>query len=179
MPNDRKGGFPLIKKLFKKKENKIKQVILSAPVKGKFLPLEEVPDPVFSEKMMGDGVAIDPEEGKIVAPADGEVVQIFPTKHAVGLKIANGAEILIHIGLETVNLKGEGFTAHVKEGQKVKMGELLVTFDIDQVKEKARSMITPMIVTNGEDMQSVERLVKEKETQVLAGMTDVLEVYGK
>lgn len=169
----------MLKNLFGKKEKPSKRIVLSSPVKGRILPLEEVPDPVFSDGIMGDGVAFEPEEGRIVAPADGVVIQIFPTKHAIGIRLANGAEILIHIGLETVNLNGEGFTAHVKSGQKVKMGDLLVTFDIDDVKRRAKSEITPMVVTNSADLDSVERLEEKGGAPVTAGMTKVLEIKAK
>jgi PTS system glucose-specific IIA component len=93
--------------------------------------LEDVPDPVFSGKLMGDGIAFLPSEGVVVAPADAEVIQVFHAKHAFGLRTNLGVELLIHIGLETVNLKGEGFEPHVVEGQKVKAGDKLVTFDLD------------------------------------------------
>lgn len=100
---------------------------------------------------MGDGIAIDPSNGKVTAPLNGEIVQIFPTKHAVGIKGDNGVEVLIHIGLDTVNMNGEGFTAHVSQGDYVKAGDPLITFDLDFVREKAPSAITPIIITNGFD----------------------------
>lgn len=151
-------------KLFKKKENL--EVELFAPIDGEVIPLEEVPDPVFAEKMMGDGIAIKPANGKVVSPVDGDIVQVFPTKHAVGIKTSNGAEILIHIGLETVALDGEGFTTHVKEGDKVKKGDALVDVDFSIVEEKAASTVTPMIITNANEM---EALTKADVKQVHAG----------
>ena len=105
----------MFKKLFGKKEEPIKTVQLLAPITGTALSLDNVPDPVFSEKMMGDGIAIEPSEGIVVSPVDGEIIQVFPTKHAIGIRAKNGTEILIHIGLETVSLKGEGFETHVKQ----------------------------------------------------------------
>ncbi|MGD6857297.1 PTS sugar transporter subunit IIA [Bacillus infantis] len=146
----------MFKKLFGKKEE-ITEVVLKAPLTGKAVDLAEVPDPVFSEKMMGDGLAIEPSEGIVVSPVDGEVVQVFPTKHAIGLRAENGAEILIHIGLETVSMKGEGFETHISEGSKVKTGDKLVSFDIDLVKEKAKSTVTPVIITNGDALSSIEK----------------------
>jgi sugar PTS system EIIA component len=146
----------MFKKLFGKKEE-ITEVVLKAPLTGKAVDLAEVPDPVFSEKMMGDGLAIEPSEGIVVSPVDGEVIQVFPTKHAIGLRAENGAEILIHIGLETVSMKGEGFETHISEGSKVKTGDKLVSFDIDLVKEKAKSTVTPVIITNGDSLSSIEK----------------------
>ncbi|MFD1389073.1 PTS glucose transporter subunit IIA [Oceanobacillus oncorhynchi subsp. oncorhynchi] len=142
-------------KLFKKKVNN--EVELFAPVDGEIIPLEEVPDPVFSEKMMGDGIAIKPSNGKVVSPVDGDIVQVFLTKHAVGVKAGNGAEILIHIGLETVALDGEGFTIYVKEGDKVKKGDVLVDVDLSVVSEKASSTITPMLITNMSDIETLDK----------------------
>ncbi|MCJ8006517.1 PTS system trehalose-specific EIIBC component [Lederbergia wuyishanensis] len=141
------------------------QILIYAPVSGNVVALKDVPDPTFSQKMMGDGIAIEPTDGKVVAPFDGEVIQIFPTKHAIGLVSDSGLELLIHIGLETVSLNGEGFEAHVKSGDKVKAGDPLVTFDLDFIKEKAKSHVTPIIVTNGDQF---EELHKTKEKDVIA-----------
>ncbi len=171
-----KGDISMFKKIFGKREEVLKSIQLIAPVSGKMLTIEEVPDPVFSQKMMGDGVAFEPQEGKIVAPADGEIIQVFPTKHAIGIKAVNGAEILIHIGLETVGMKGEGFTVHVSEGKKVKQGDVLVTVDLNLVKEKASSIITPMIITNLNDMQSIE---KSSLSSVIAGEQAVMTIEAK
>ncbi|WP_156291298.1 PTS sugar transporter subunit IIA [Oceanobacillus salinisoli] len=158
-------------KLFKKKEENVADVSLAAPVNGELVALEDVPDPVFAQKMMGDGVAVDPADGVIVSPVDGKVVQVFPTKHAVGILAANGAEILIHIGLETVSLDGEGFTAHVGEGDKVKQGDKLIEFDMDIIREKAKSTVTPVIITNTDDMSEIK--VKEKQ-KVTAGQDEII-----
>ncbi len=171
-----KGDISMFKKIFGKREEVLKSIQLIAPVSGKMLTIEEVPDPVFSQKMMGDGVAFEPQEGKIVAPADGEIIQVFPTKHAIGIKAVNGAEILIHIGLETVGMKGEGFTVHVSEGKKVKQGDVLVTVDLNLVKEKASSIVTPMIITNLNDMQSIE---KSSLSSVIAGEQAVMTIEAK
>jgi phosphocarrier protein FPr/phosphocarrier protein len=114
-------------------------------------PLAEVPDAVFSGKMMGDGLAIDPTGGKVAAPCDGKIVHIHHAHHAVTMRSLFGAEILIHVGLETVALGGRGFTMHVIEGQQVKAGDLLIGFDLDQIGREAKSLITPVIITNGEE----------------------------
>jgi len=162
----------MLKKLFGKKEV-IKTVQLFAPITGNAVTLDKVPDPVFSEKMMGDGIAIEPTEGLAVSPVDGEIVQVFPTKHAIGIRAKNGAEILIHIGLETVSLNGEGFEAFVKEGDKVKVGDKLVSFDLDIIKTKAKSTITPIIITNTDQAALLEA---KAQGTVEKGNTPVLEV---
>ncbi|HCZ1081875.1 TPA: PTS transporter subunit IIABC [Staphylococcus aureus] len=123
--------------------------IVHAPLTGEVTPLSEVPDQVFSEKMMGDGIAIKPSQGEVHAPFNGKVQMIFPTKHAIGLVSDSGLELLIHIGLDTVKLNGEGFTLHVEEGQEVKQGDLLINFDLDYIRNHAKSDITPIIVTQG------------------------------
>ncbi|HHQ7208594.1 glucose-specific PTS transporter subunit IIBC [Staphylococcus aureus] len=123
--------------------------IVHAPLTGEVTPLSEVPDQVFSEKMMGDGIAIKPSQGEVRAPFNGKVQMIFPTKHAIGLVSDSGLELLIHIGLDTVKLNGEGFTLHVEEGQEVKQGDLLINFDLDYIRNHAKTDITPIIVTQG------------------------------
>ncbi|HGO3499623.1 TPA: glucose-specific PTS transporter subunit IIBC [Staphylococcus aureus] len=123
--------------------------IVHAPLTGEVTPLSEVPDQVFSEKMMGDGIAIKPSQGEVRAPFNGKVQMIFPTKHAIGLVSDSGLELLIHIGLDTVKLNGEGFTLHVEEGQEVKQGDLLINFDLYYIRNHAKSDITPIIVTQG------------------------------
>ncbi|RDI43084.1 PTS sugar transporter subunit IIA [Falsibacillus pallidus] len=166
----------MLNKLFGIKGEADKNVDLFAPMSGKILPLEEVPDPVFSQRMMGDGFAIEPSEGVAVAPFDGTVIQLFPTKHAIGLKAENGAEVLIHIGLETVSMNGEGFEAMVSEGDKVKKGDSLVTFDIQLINEKASSVISPIIVTNGDD---IEVLNMREVDHVKAGSDAVMDITVK
>lgn len=163
----------MFKNLFGKKEEPVKTVKFVAPITGKAVDLSAVPDPVFSERMMGDGLAIEPSEGVAVSPVDGEIIQVFPTKHAVGIRAKNGAEILIHIGLETVSLNGEGFETHVKQGDRVKAGEKLVTFDIGIISEKAKSTVTPIIITNTDQTSSLEKLT---EGTVEKGSTPILEV---
>ncbi|MGG5255305.1 PTS sugar transporter subunit IIA [Neobacillus sp. SM06] len=139
---------------FKKKEVENDSSIMM-PLEGQIVAIEAVPDPVFSQKMMGDGFAIQPTNGTIVSPVDGEVISVFPTKHAVSLKAQNGREILIHVGLDTVNLGGEGFTAFVKDGQKVKKGQKLLEADFDSIKDKVPSIITPVVFTNLSENEKV------------------------
>lgn len=147
--------------------------IIFAPLSGKVTPIENVPDPTFSGKMMGDGLAIEPTDGNVVSPVDGEVILTFPTKHAVGIKSKSGIELLIHIGLETVNMNGEGFEVYVKQGDKVKVGDPLVTFDLQLIKEKAASHITPIIVTNGDKVDSYG---KTADSTVIAGESTLLQL---
>ena len=159
-------------KLFGKKDEK-NPISLLAPVSGELVQLEDVPDPVFSEKMMGEGIAINPAEGVAVSPIDGKIMQVFPTKHAVGIQAENGAEILIHIGLETVSLDGEGFTSHISEGDKVKQGDKLISFDLNIIGTKAKSTLIPIIITNSADMRSVKPADSKK---VAAGEDEILTV---
>ena len=123
-------------------------VRLHAPMAGWAAPLDEVPDPVFAEGMMGEGLAIDPVEAVIRAPCDAEVIAVPETRHAVTLRLDNGAELLIHVGLETVGLGGDGFTASVVAGQRVRTGDPLIAFDLDGVADRATSLISPIVVTN-------------------------------
>ncbi|WP_082234837.1 glucose-specific PTS transporter subunit IIBC [Halobacillus massiliensis] len=127
-----------------------------SPMKGKVLPIEDVPDQVFSGKMMGDGFAIEPIDGKIVSPIDGKVLNVFPTKHAIGLQAENGMEILLHIGIDTVKLKGEGFTSKIEEGDTVTKGQPLMDVDLDYISQHAASIVTPIVFTNLEEGQQVE-----------------------
>ncbi|MBC5629423.1 PTS glucose transporter subunit IIA [Clostridium sp. NSJ-6] len=119
-----------------------------SPLKGQVNPLSEVSDKVFAQEVMGKGVAIEPLEGKVYAPFEGTVDAIFNTKHAIGLRSNSGVEVLIHVGIDTVNLEGKHFISHVKQGDKIKPNDLLVEFDIDAIKNEGYEVITPVIVTN-------------------------------
>lgn len=134
--------------LFSKKVKEVKEIKLVMPIEGEITELSNVPDPVFAEKMMGDGFAIIPANGKVFAPCDGVVGSLFPTGHAIGLVIEEGIEILMHFGLETVTLQGEGFTPMVKQGDTVKAGDLLIDVDLEAVAPKVPSTITPVIFTD-------------------------------
>ncbi len=127
---------------------------LKAPLSGYLVPIERVPDPVFSQKMVGDGIALDPVSQSLVAPCDGEVIMLHPANHALTLAIADGIELLMHIGLDTINLKGEGFTPRVKSGDKVKSGDPLIDFDADFVATHAKSLLTMIVVTNPDRVAS-------------------------
>ncbi|MGG6297926.1 phosphoenolpyruvate--protein phosphotransferase [Leptolyngbya sp. AN02str] len=147
-------------------------VLLVAPLSGSILPIEQVPDPVFAEKMVGDGISIDPVSQVLVAPCDGEIVQMHPSQHAVTLQTAEGIEILMHIGLDTVTLRGKGFTPKVVVGDRVKLGDPLIEFDADYVALHAVSLLTQIVIVNSDQ---VARFVP-KAGQVLAGQDLVLEL---
>ncbi|MCT1901925.1 PTS glucose transporter subunit IIA [Oceanobacillus sojae] len=163
----------MLKNIFGKKQ----RTMLHAPVSGKVVPLEEVPDPVFSEKMMGEGIAIIPTDGNIFAPFDGEIVQLPETKHAIGLMDKDGNEVLIHIGLDTVELKGEGFTPKVKTGDAVSAGQPLMELDLEYLQENAKSIVTPIVITNSANSGKEIQLTEEKEAS--AGVTVLLTITGK
>lgn len=138
-----------------KQEKKVEKVTsltgkddIVIPLTGKLVPIEDVPDEVFSGKMMGDGFAIEPDDGTVISPVDGKIINIFPTKHAVGIQSANGREILIHVGLDTVKLDGAGFEVFVEEGQEVQQGQEILKADLEYLKEHAPSIITPVVFTN-------------------------------
>ena len=156
--------------------SKTNEETIVAPLTGAVKNIEEVPDPVFAGRMMGDCVAIDPTEGVVVSPVDGEIVQLFHTKHAIGIKAKNGTEILIHVGLETVKMEGEGFEAHVSEGQAVKAGDKLISFDLELIREKAKSTITPIVITNTDAAESIKTTVGVTATK---GSTEVMKVTMK
>ena len=139
---------------------------------GQVVALEQVKDPVFAQKMMGDGFAVEPANGNIVSPVSGTVSSIFPTKHALGLVTEAGLEVLVHIGLDTVSLEGKPFTVHVAEGQKVAAGDLLVTADLDAIRAADRETSTVVVFTNAEAIKSV----KLEQTGSLAAKTAVAKV---
>jgi len=137
---------------------KKKTVTVGAPMKGHCVSLKEVPDPTFSGGFLGDGVAIEPVDGKVYAPAEGEITTAFPTGHAVGMKTKHDVEILIHVGIDTVKLEGKHFQLKVEEGQHVQQGDLLIDVDIAAIKEAGYNTVTPVIICNTSDFQSVEGL---------------------
>ena len=145
-------GF--FKKLFGKKTDD-----LYAPMAGKAVPITEVPDPTFAEGMLGNGIAIEPADGKVYAPCDATVDMMFTTGHAVSLVADCGAEILIHVGLETVSLEGKPFVVHVANGDKVKKGQLLIEVDLEAVKAAGLPTITPMLICNTDDYPTFNTFV--------------------
>ena len=133
-------------------------VTVYSPLTGTIIPLNQVNDPTFASELMGKGIAIIPTEGKAYAPDDGEVVSLFRTKHAIGFQTDSGVEILIHIGIDTVKLDGQHFQAHVQAGNKVKKGDLLVSFDIEAIKQAGFEVSTPIIITNSDDYQKIQTI---------------------
>lgn len=150
-------------KKFKKKNQSI-HAFGSGTVKS----LSSVPDEVFAKKMMGDGYALELSEGSIYAPVSGELTAVFPTGHAFGIKTKAGIEVLIHIGIDTVELGGEGFDVKVKQGQKVNQGDLLVEVDLDYLRSQNKPTITPMILTSGESIKLLleDQVVSKDNTNI-------------
>lgn len=154
---------------FKKKSNK--EIKLVAPITGRTIDLSNVPDKVFAEKLAGDGIAIDPTGDVIVAPADGELTLVFKTMHAFAITLANGAELLIHIGIDTVSLNGEGFKQLVEAGTMVKAGTPIIKIDRDFILSKGLSLITPVLITN---MDIVKELKVNVDKDVVAGQDEII-----
>lgn len=143
-----------------------------APLAGEVMPLSKVEDEAFASGAMGDGVAMMPSEGKLYAPCDGEVSVFFPTGHAVGIVATNGVEILMHVGMDTVNLNGKGFTPKVKQGDHVKKGQLLLEFDIDFIKKSGLSVVTPVLVTNSSSYTAITK----RESGTVEPGTEIIEL---
>lgn len=138
---------------FFKKENNVK---LLAPMSGEIIELGNVPDEVFASKMVGDGLAIRPTEKEVLSPCDGKIVQLFPTKHAIGIETKEGIEILIHIGVDTVTLNGNGFKSFVSVGDRVFSGDKLLEIDLDYISKNAKSTITPILITNMDKVKEIK-----------------------
>ncbi|MBU3189840.1 PTS glucose transporter subunit IIA [Clostridium bowmanii] len=141
---------------FFKKNKEEKSIIIKSPVVGRCFDISEIPDEVFSTKMLGNGIGFESKEGILYAPVDGEILQVFPTKHAMILKTKEGLEILLHIGVDTVEMKGEGFEVFAQKGTQVKAGDKLLTFNNDLIKAKAKSNLSVLVLTDNEIMESVE-----------------------
>lgn len=157
---------------FKKKS--AKKVEVNSPLTGQAVPLSQVPDEAFAAGHMGQGIAIEPSEGRLVAPFDGTVAHVIKTKHAVMLEEkATGLQYLFHIGINTVGLKGEGYTSHVNVGDSVKAGQTLIEFDIDAIKAAGYPVVTPVIVTNADELTSS---VEGHTGNVTAGSGSVLSI---
>lgn len=151
---------------------------LRSPLEGWLAPLTEVPDPVFADRMLGEGIAIDPTSGEVRSPCDGEIIAIAKTRHAVTIRGANGAEVLIHIGIDTVALQGEGFALFVAEGDRVQVGQRLMVFDLDRAVCGAKSLITPVLITNAHAYR-FERLTLNRRVSIGEPLFDVLPVEMK
>lgn len=150
--------------LFGKKNQGNAVYELMSPVKGSAVSIKDVPDPTFSEEVLGKGIAVIPSDNKILSPCDGKVDLIFPTGHAVNVVSEFGTEILIHIGLDTVQLKGEGFKTFVQDGTAVKKGDLLIEFDKEEIAQKGYNTITPIVICNSDDYSEIEPVLSENVT---------------
>ena len=163
----------LFDKLFGKGE-KVNDNHIYAPLTGKVVPISEVPDPTFAEGMLGNGIAIIPTDGKVYAPCNGKVETMFSTGHAVALSTAGGAELLIHVGLETVGLNGAPFTIHVADGDEVKKGQLLFEANLEMIQEAGLPILTPVVVCNSDDFAKFDTVVGKDVTNA-----DVVIKLGK
>jgi len=139
-------------------------LVIYAPVSGKVIALKDFPDPVFSQEILGPGCGIIPSIEQIIAPFNGVVIQLTDTKHAIGLKSEDGMELLIHIGVDTVDMNGIGFSSYVKEGQTVHMGEKLISFDKAAIRKANHSDTVAIIVTNADDFAGIEKLADDTVT---------------
>ncbi|UBH14354.1 PTS sugar transporter subunit IIA [Macrococcus armenti] len=166
----------MFKKMFGKSEPQSKKLEIVSPITGEYVAIEDIPDPVFAQKMMGEGFGIKPTEGIVAAPISGEVVNVFPTKHAIGIKAENGVELLIHVGLETVAMKGAGFKTHISQGDIVQKGDTLLEFDITLIEKEASSIISPVIITNSDVLSEIKF---ENQILLTKGETPVMTVEMK
>ncbi|EFR32106.1 PTS sugar transporter subunit IIA [Eremococcus coleocola] len=155
------GFFDFLKGNKENTQNQVLEFKVYSPLKGKHVALSDVSDAAFSSGALGNGLAIIPEEGKLFAPVDGTIMTLFPTGHAVGIKSAEGAEILIHIGMDTVTLDGDGFNILAAADQTVKKGDLLIEFDIQKIQAAGLEIITPVVITNSGDYASVTDVASE------------------
>ena len=142
--------------------NKKKGEVLRAPLAGKTIAMADVSDPTFGQELLGKGIAIIPFVGKVVAPIDGTVALVFDTKHAISITSDSGIQLIIHVGLDTVTLKGKPFTAHVKAGQKIKTGDLLLEFDIEAIQAAGLGIVTPIVICNSDDYTEIQARVGKK-----------------
>ena len=135
---------------------KVATLDLIAPVSGKVVSIDKVPDEAFAEKIVGDGVAIVPTGSELVAPCDGTIGKIFKTNHAFSLETKEGVEIFVHFGINTLNLNGKGFTRVAEEGVSVKQGDVVIRLDLDYLKAHAESVVTPVVIANSDEVSSIE-----------------------
>ena len=147
--------------LEKEEEDNEKNILL-VPITGEVKSLSECKDAVFAEGTLGNGVIIEPAEGKVYAPCNGKITSIFDTLHAIGITASNGAEILIHIGMDTVKLNGQGFKSHIKIGDTITKGQLLMEFDIDFIKGKGLEVTIPVVISNSENFTQMEEMLGTK-----------------
>ena len=157
-------GF--LSKIFGSKQKESKEIQIFSPLSGEIVNIEDVPDVVFSEKIVGDGVAINPNGDTIVAPVNGTI----ETNHAFSIESEDGVELFVHFGIDTVELKGEGFTRIAEEGQSVKVGDPVIKFDLETLRAKAKSVLTPVVISNMDEISNLNK----KTGEVVAGESVVL-----
>lgn len=152
------GLFDKLKSLVSEDKSSSGSIDIIAPLSGEIVNIEDVPDVVFAEKIVGDGIAIKPAGNKIVAPVDGTIGKIFETNHAFSIESDDGIELFVHFGIDTVELKGEGFKRIAEEGQTVKKGDLIIEFDLALLEEKAKSVLTPVVISNMDEIKELNKL---------------------
>ncbi|EPL6453374.1 PTS glucose transporter subunit IIA [Providencia vermicola] len=152
------GLFDKLKSLVSEDKSSSGSIEIIAPLSGEIVNIEDVPDVVFAEKIVGDGIAIKPAGNKIVAPVDGTIGKIFETNHAFSIESDDGIELFVHFGIDTVELKGEGFKRIAEEGQAVKKGDLVIEFDLALLEEKAKSVLTPVVISNMDEIKELNKL---------------------
>lgn len=162
--------FSKLKQLVSNDNKSANDIEIIAPLDGEIIKIEDVPDVVFAEKIVGDGIAIKPSGNKIVAPIAGTIGKIFETNHAFSIESDNGIELFVHFGIDTVELKGEGFTRIAAEGQHVNVGDIVIEFDLPLLQDKAKSVLTPVVISNMEDVKELVKL----SGKVIAGETPVM-----
>ena len=166
------GLFDKLKKLVSDDSADAEAIEIIAPLSGEIVNIEDVPDVVFAEKIVGDGIAIKPAGIKMVAPVDGTIGKIFETNHAFSIESNDGVELFVHFGIDTVELKGEGFKRIAEEGQTVKAGETIIEFDLELLEEKSKSTLTPVVISNMDEIKELSKL----SGAVTVGETPVLRV---
>lgn len=152
------GLFDRLKKLVSDDSASAHSIEIIAPLSGEIVNIEDVPDVVFAEKIVGDGIAIRPTGNKMVAPVNGTIGKIFETNHAFSIESDDGIELFVHFGIDTVELKGEGFTRIAEEGQTVKIGDTIIEFDLALLEEKAKSTLTPVVISNMDEIKELSKL---------------------
>lgn len=151
------GLFDKLKRMVSDDTSESSGIDIFAPLSGELVPIEDVPDVVFAEKIVGDGIAIKPSGNKMVAPCDGTIGKIFETNHAFSIESDSGLELFVHFGIDTVELRGEGFTRIAQEGQQVKKGDTIIEFDLALLEAKAKSTLTPVVISNMDEVKEVSK----------------------
>lgn len=159
------GFLSRLRRIIDNRETPTEGIEIVAPVSGQLVPIESVPDVVFSEKIVGDGLAIDPSGNQVLAPIDGTIGRIFDANHAFAMESPLGLELFVHFGIDTVELRGRGFKRLAEEGQQVKAGDPILEFDLELLRGEAKSVLTPVVVANMEDVKSMLK----QEGEVVAG----------